>query len=287
MNRFYKYLKSFDSFILDYSKLIGKILSVFAVLVFIYKLYTSDLDIKNLEWRLSPNWILWFFVFIISFILNHSLDAYIWRFILQSRVIDISLKEAIQMNWKSLLYSVSTPNRIGEIPARRILLKEHDITSVYKSAGLHYIFKPVTFLLLLVISLYFEKSDSYVLGIILFGFILSCILFVIYKFGRMFIQLIALNILRVISYCLQHIVLLIIFGGVVFDFSTLNSVVFIHSSGALIPHVFGTEIFIKSAVFDLIHINQLSWGIFTFSLFILWVINIIIPALVALGFKKI
>ena len=72
MNRFYKYLKSFDSFILDYSKLIGKILSALAVLVFIYKLYMSDLDIYNLEWKLSPNWILWFILFIVSFILNHS-----------------------------------------------------------------------------------------------------------------------------------------------------------------------------------------------------------------------
>lgn len=284
MNRFYKYLKSFDSFILEYSKLLNRIFSLFAILVILYKLiYTSFT--YSIFWDLSFDYTLWLGL-LVCFWINHLLDAFIWRYVLLNDGIHISIKKALKINWKSLLFSISTPSRIGEIPARRLLLEEYNATDVYKSASTHFIFKPISFLVLFLLSLVWWKWQVYFLYIIL-G--LAFVVIVCYTFMyslRTYIHLIILNSIRVISYCIQHGMIILLLGISDLTLESLNLFVFIHSLGALIPHIMGTEILMKSALYELIHINLLSWESFTCSLFILWVMNIVLPALIALGLKR-
>lgn len=285
MHRFYKYLKSFDSFILQYSKPIGRILSVLAIGIIVYKIRGLNLEEYHLNLEFTLSWEICLGL-ILFFTLNHGLDAYIWRYVLSRGSISLSMKEALIMNWNSLLFALATPNRVGEIPARRLMLKNYDLMSVYKQASIHYLFKPFTFFLLILFSLYginFESS-FFEFSIVING-MLAAVFFGFNK-SRMTIKLVGLNSLRVLCYCIQHGLILMALNGVQIDFSTINSILFIHSSGALLPHVFGTEVFIKSVIFHFFENIQLSWISFTASLVLLWIMNIVLPALIALGLKK-
>lgn len=285
MHRFYKYLKSFDSFILQYSKPIGRILSVLAIGIIIFKISGLNIADYHLNLDINLSWVIWLGL-LLFFTLNHGLDAYIWRYILSRGYISISIKEALIMNWNSLLFALATPNRVGEIPARRLMLKKHDLITVYKQAGIHYLFKPLTFFILVLFSLYgiyFESSFSE-LSLAIIGMLF--VVFFRFPKSRMTIQLIGLNSLRIMSYCIQHGLILMILNGIEIDFKALQSILFIHSSGALVPHVFGTEVFIKSVIFNFSENIQLSWISFTVSLALLWIMNIVLPALIALGLKK-
>lgn len=282
MNRFYKYLKSFDSFVLEFSKPIGRIFSSLAIMLFVFRFIEFDFSI--LRFKISYDIILWIGLLCLFFI-NHGLDAFIWRYILTKANITISMKDALKMNWRSLLIGIATPSRIGEIPARRLLLSEYNLEDVYKSASIHYLFKPTSFVILCLFGLLGYYFEFYYWHVLLLVFILL-IGFYIFPYYRMSVKLIGLNILRVISYCIQHMFILMIFMGFVFKCNHLNTFVFIHSSGAIIPHVFGTEVFIKSIVYDLIHLNHLSWLNFTVSLFLLWIMNIVLPGLIGVILKK-
>ena len=284
MNRFYKYLKSFDSIILQYSKPIGQILSLSALLIFIYKISQVNLGDLNINIDGIVSW--WGVLgVLLCFGINHSLDAFIWRFILRDNDIHISLKEALIMNWRSLLFAIATPSRIGELPARRIFLNNQDLKLSYKSAGIHYVFKPLTFLMLFVMGFGVVKYGDqisliyWVIGLI---FMIGLVL----KKYRLVFKLILLNSLRVFSYCLQHGFILVVLYNIQVSLDSLFVLIITHSSGALIPHIFGTEIFIKSLIYDFVGINKLTWVSFTFSLFLLWCMNIMLPALIALGLKK-
>lgn len=285
MNRFYKYLKSFDSFILQFSKPLGWILSVLALGIILYRFSQFEYGSSDFSFTLNLNSVIGFGL-VLFFCINHGLDGYIWRLILKKGNIEISLINAVKMNWSSLLLGLATPSRIGEIPARRLLLKNHDYKIVYKQAGLHYLFKPLTFLFLLVISTIGIYWINIIYQVLISCGVLGVLLFILIPSLRFTIQVIGLNILRICSYCIQHLLLLSALNA--FDFGVLEfvNVVFIHSSGALVPHVFGTEVFIKAVIFDLIQFNQLSWFMFTLSLMVLWIMNIVLPALLALGFKK-
>lgn len=284
MNRFYKYLKSFDSIILQYSKPIGQILSVSALLIFVYKI--SQINLSDLNTNLSEtvNWwgVLGVFV---CFTLNHSLDAFIWRFTLKDNGIHISLKDALIMNWRSLLLAIATPSRIGELFARRMLLNKQDLKQSYKSAGIHYIFKPLTFLMLFIISFSSIKYGNQI-SPIYWGTGLILIIGLALKKYHMVLKLTLFNSLRVFSYCLQHGFVLVALYNIQIRLDNFFVLLVTHSSGALIPHVFGTEIFIKSIIYNFVGINKLTWVSFTFSLFLLWCMNIMLPALISLGFKK-
>lgn len=285
MNRFYKYLKSFDSTLLEYSKVIGKVLPVLAIIIFVYKLSHLDIDSLQIEFELSRSIYLWL-VLLLCFIINHVLDAIIWRYILVKEGIVISIKAAMYMNWKSLLYSISTPSRIGEIPARRLLLKAKNDIKVYKSASIHYVFKPISFLFAFGLSYIIWKDHLSIINVLLIGSVSAIILNLLIPSIRKYVYLVVLNIFRIITYSIQHGVIVMLLGLFTIKFKLINIFVLIHSLGALIPHVFGTEIFMKSAIYELIDINLLSWESFVLSVSLLWIMNIVLPALIALGLKK-
>lgn len=285
MNRFYKYLKSFDSFILQFSKPLGWVFSILALGVILYKFSQFEYGSSDFNIQLNLNPSIGFGL-IFFFCINHGLDGYIWRLILKKGNIKVSVINAVKMNWSSLLLGLATPSRIGEIPARRLFLKDEDYKTVYKQAGLHYLFKPLTFFFLLVIStisLYFGHITYHIL---VSFFILFFLLLVLMSPLRFTLQVVGLNILRICSYCIQHLFILSFLNSINFRLTDFINVIFVHSSGALVPHVFGTEVFIKAVIFDLIQFNQLSWFMFTLSLMILWIMNIVLPALFVLGFKK-
>ncbi len=285
MNRFYKYLKSFDSTLLDYSKVIGRVLPVLAIIIFSYKFSQLDVDSLDIEIVLSHSIYLWL-ILLLCFIINHVLDAIIWRYILVKEGITISIKEALYMNWKSLLYSISTPSRIGEIPARRILLKAQNDIKVYKSASIHYVFKPISFLFTFGLSYVVWKDHLSIIHILLIGSVFVILLYLLIPSIRKYVYLVVLNIFRIITYSVQHGIIVMILGLFTIKFKLVNVLVLIHSLGALLPHIFGTEIFMKSAIFELIDINLLSWESFVLSVILLWIMNIVLPALIALGLKK-
>ncbi|MGB0869023.1 MAG: hypothetical protein ACPGSD_05460 [Flavobacteriales bacterium] len=263
---------------MKWSKPISWVCSVLSLIFVIYTLGSSNLSFSSLKVDYNISWISGF-GFFLFFGLNHTLDALVWKSILNKEQIQISTKKALMMNWKSLLFSIITPNRIGEIFKRRMLMPHVDPKLTYRLASVHYVFKPITFVLLFLLSWIFLYDYTYGIWCLMFS-----VCFLVF-FRSIYSKLIFLNSLRVLSYCMQHLFLLGLISITINEIGFLH-IVHIHSSGALIPHVFGTEIFMKSALFKFLNPHWVNWHLFTLSLTLLWLTNIAIPAFVSLMFKS-
>lgn len=262
---------------LQWSKPIMWFSSLFALVFFFWTLAEKSIPFESLtHFSFSSHY--YVFLILIFFFINHITDAFIWKKILKRSSINLSIIGSLKMNWKSLLLSITTPNRVGEVFMRRLLLKKTSLKLSYQSAGIHFIFKPITFSLLFFISwLSYTYSTYFLLGFL-------CLMFIGYYYKVIYLDLIALNSIRILSYCIQHVFILKYLGVSAF-LHELFVVVNIHSSGALIPHLFGTEILIKLSLFELSSQQWTSWNVFTISLLILWLMNILVPSLIALSFK--
>ncbi|MGB0428139.1 MAG: hypothetical protein ACPGEC_04355 [Flavobacteriales bacterium] len=278
MHKLHKYLNSFDQFALRYKKPIGIFVAVLAILLLAYKLISESQNERlslNFDWNFTAIAIGFL---VITFLLNHLLDALVWKSILSSNQIYISLLKSLSINWKSIFYSVSTPANLGEIVARRLYLDQENKTKVYKASGLHYVLKSVAYALLCLLLLTY-----YFLGLLAFVLMIISIVLLSFYFKKSKILLFtSLNVIKTLIYSFQHLILIYVcFSIQVFEFQNLMNISFIHSFTALIPSWFASNLVLKTLMFPMLSFS-ISFAQFGFSVFLLWLINICVPAFCSL-----
>lgn len=290
MKDFNSYIQFFDSFITKHLKVIKVIFSLITFVIFsfyFYKNRVSFLQINNLiNWdKLSFTFI---FYLILCFFATHFLDALLWKKILDYTTNKkISVYKSFVMNWKTLAVSISTPGRIGEIPYRKILLGNEGLSlKNYKSATRFFIIKPITFLYFLLISityLWLPEYIMYLLPVYLFLILVTIKLVLSLSIFKS-IKLILINSLRVFSFCALHFLILQLFCINKLEFINFIHLIFVHSVGAIIPPIFGSDILLKSTLPEIFSFD-LPFSIFSFSVLSIWFINIFIPTIIGLFLK--
>jgi hypothetical protein len=286
MQVFYKYLKSFDLFLIKYAKWLKLASALATILLFVYFLDKNWESFNQISTILRWEDFYWlhFLILLILFIFNHLFDALLWRKILKKvSNIHISLLTCWRMNWKTLSVSIATPGRIGEIPFRRILIDRYAKEKPYSSAIQMFVIKPLSFGFIAILSVSLVNLGWYnalTIPVLVVALILGLHYFLKITYGSL-LQFLGINFLRVLSFCAMHFVILDILTAKSLSFYAYLSILLTHSIGSFIPNAMGSEVLLKASIGELLNFD-FPFSVFTLSLLLLWVLNIFIPVLVGL-----
>ncbi len=240
----------------------------------------------------------WMLAILILAGFHHLSDAFIWKSILAERN-TIKLVKALQMNWTSLAYSFYSPNRIMDVPSKVLLLDSLDSDFKWKSATLYNFLKPVSTLLLGLVTVSLLYGDFWLAILVLLILVLIFAFLPQLRFLQQFrsyisywsyskiIQLIGLNWLRLVTLSLEHVFILLLLG---FEFPVLDLfyyLILIHTIITFIPQMAGTEIFAKGYL--CMYYLQMEVGqeiLLSTAVLVLWIINVLFPVLIGLTNQK-
>ncbi|MCO6498985.1 MAG: flippase-like domain-containing protein [Vicingus serpentipes] len=258
---------------------------------------------------------------IIAFLLlffNWGMEAYKWRFLMNG-IENISFFTAFKLTITAITIGIITPNRIGEIPGRVLLLnnKDHFSSAILKTAIGAFSQLIITFILgtiavFFTIELYqLHLNSIYVkVGLLLITVLLLLAYFLhqplkafFYKIpylrnkkwldglqdftSKQLLYILFLSGLRYFLFSLQYYLILLAFGV---NFNSYNAVLLIplcFMVTSLVPTLLISEIGVRGSVallvFGIITNNEIA---IVFSSVLLWLINVATPALIGLFFMK-
>ncbi len=301
----YKYLKIYEDFGSKSLDLLRYIFSFLALTFVIIELKQAIGlgHIETLKTQLTVHFeLVWLFgTFVFAFI-HHWSDAKVWQSIIATKR-KFPLLLALRMNWTSLAYSFYSPNRLLDIPSKVLLLEDMDRAFKWYAAGLYNVLKPsATFYIGLAALSLLLGYWWLTLGLVIVGpFVLLWIKDKLEKseFLRdrisleervgdsLFLELLGLNLIRIVSLALQHAGILFLLG---FQFpveSLLMYLLIIHTVVTFLPQVAGTEIFVRSYLcFYFLELDSGHELVLASSVLVLWTMNIMLPAVIGLFVQK-
>ena len=293
--------------IYKYFNLVIKVLIGVTALAFIVFKLRDGLD-NNIEYLISAEIGYYYIVFCLFLMfVNWGIETFKWQFLI-NRLVSISFLQAFKMVLTGITVSIVTPNRVGEIPGRVLLLNESEntkdlvwlttmgafaqlvVTLVVGLIGLyftiHFFVNYITSNAILVISVFVVL----IIGLFLFFQKILKLLnkFKFFKrigankssqlsFLHLFLTLL-LSVLRYLVFCLQYWLILMAFSIDLNYNLMLIPVCFLIASS--IPTILLSEIGVRSsvAIFVFGMVSENVMGIVLASL-LLWIINIALPSL--------
>ena len=276
---------------------------------FVNPLYSQLFQISHIHYIIIASLLLFF---------NWGIEAYKWRFLMKD-IENISFFTAFKLTITAITIGIITPNRIGEIPGRVLLLnnKNQFAAAILKTGIGAFSQLIITFILgtiavFFTIELYqFHLNFIYVkVALLLITILLLLVYFLhqllkefLYKipylrkkkwldglegftFNQLF-YILFLSGLRYFFFSLQYYLVLLAFGV---NFNSYNAVLLIplcFMITSVIPTLLISEIGVRGSVallvFGIITNNEIA---IVFSSVLLWVINVAAPALIGLFFMK-
>lgn len=251
-------------------------------------------------------------------IINWSLEAYKWK-LLVSKYELISLKNAIKSVFAGISVGIFTPNRIGEIGGRALLLKKENRIKSMSSSILGSISQSVVTFIFGILSLFsgllFYSNQfnlflsSNFIAIMLLMSVLTIIVLLIYfninRFSALFekksflrkysthfnfiktytkfelFEILSYSFFRYIIYVTQFFLLLIFFETEISVFEAYISISITYLIVSLIPSIVLADLGIRGTV------SLFIIGLFTSSetgiipaAFLIWLINLVLPSIV-------
>ncbi|MCT4664729.1 MAG: hypothetical protein N4A45_05805 [Flavobacteriales bacterium] len=284
MNIFYKYLHSFDRLFSKNVKWIQWILLALSFFLF-YQYFDqawNKWEQTKINW--SPSFSIFFFIGFF-WLIHHALETYLWIAVVKkSSRKTLSFKQALVMNWKALVMSLSTPFRVAEIPFRKKYLESLGIQkSQYQSVLQLFFIKPLFYVFVLGTVLLFSFQGIWV--------ILGCFFLLVSIFATIFLfqkqkfwDIWIINLLRVLAYFGIHTFILSLMLPDIVFLELLKPIGLVHSASSFLPHFAGTDIIFKTALQSFLKLG-IDFKLFSMSLVILWILNIFIPSIVGLFLK--
>ncbi len=301
----YKYLKIYEELGSKAIEVFRYIFSSLALVFVIFKLKDSfsTVQMEVLVENLGHYFTVPLFVCCLLFAgLHHWSDGVVWQRILQVRI-NISIYQAIKMNWTSLAYSFYSPNRLLDIPSKVLLLEGLESKFKWYAATGYNLLKPISTFLLGFLALLLLNPQWLILGSVSIMVLSLLIVFLIRSGNLPFVEkwkimgdlwsgsrlagLLGLNMIRIVSLSLQHTCILMLLG---FNFPLIDlllHLILIHTVVTFLPQIAGTEIFAKT--FLCIYFLNLTSGqevVLTSAVLLLWCMNVLIPVLFGLIYQK-
>ena len=298
-----------------YINLLGRILiGIFAIWIIVVKLQ-DELINTVIENSLHVQFELLFFTFILLF-LNWGIEAFKWSYAIRP-IQKINFITAFKLTITGITIGLITPNRLGEIPGRAILLnnkkKLKDLV-VKTSVGsfsqlivtflfgtiatfftLHFFQFPISsnyvyaflivFTLLLLLAYFYNQTIKKILYRIPF-FKRTKLLKALDSFTfNELVVILLLSSIRYIVFAIQYYFVLLALGIEFRTFSELLLIPFCFLITSTIPTILISEIGVRGSValFVFGAISDHTLSILTASI-LLWLINIALPALFGLFF---
>jgi uncharacterized membrane protein YbhN (UPF0104 family) len=299
-NKLYKYIN-----------LLLRITIGIATLWFIYtKLKTHFLLNLQKLFGNEINYILIFIAFLMLF-LNWGIEAVKWKYSI-SRTEKISIFKAFKLTITGVTLGLITPNRIGEIPSRALLLNRNLFKEITLKTSVASFSQLIITLFVgsvgLFLTLHHFNINLFILLVVLIisTLILLLIYFKVNKIEKLFyrikyfrenktfrglsefssielINILLMSLLRYIVFYIQFYIILYAFGIPLTSMSDfmLISVCFMFAS--FIPTILISEIGVRGtvAIFVFGTISDLEFQIIMASI-LLWLINVALPALLGL-----
>ena len=279
---------------------------------------SNSLDFSSIFLNIKSKYLIILSVFCMMF-LNWFIESYKWRFMI-GKLEQISLTTSLRAIFSGITVSSFTPNRIGEYGGRVFCLESCNriqavvITVLGSMAQLltTLMFGSLAFCLLhdsintkLFFSLEFEISTNILLLIFLINFLLLFLFFKVsifvdyfdrfkyFSFLKKYTSVLSkfsskelafvffLSIIRYFVFSLQFLILLNVFDVNISFYTSMLSIMLIFLFMTLTPTVAITEIGVRGSVALLvlgIFSNNIV-GILS-STVVLWIINLIIPAII-------
>ncbi len=302
INKSYKYINLLLRFV------IGAI-----AVYFIYTRIEEDFLIHF--YKIEPNKINLFIlgIVLLLMILNWGIEAVKWRYTIRS-VIDISVLKAFKLIFSGITLGFLTPNRIGEIPARALLLNKGNVIEITLKTIVASFSQLLITLLFGVLGFCLTfKNFSYISNPIVWVMILSLgllLLLMVYfrtsklesifnrftfiKKNELFrgllgfsiidlLYILLLSLLRYIIFSIQYYLVLKAFGVYLSDISSIFLIPVCFMVASFIPTILISEIGIRGSValFVFGTVSNMDIQIILASM-VLWLINIALPTLLGL-----
>jgi uncharacterized membrane protein YbhN (UPF0104 family) len=290
------------------------LIGIFAIWIIVLKL--DDYFLKyNFKDNLDVQFGLIFIVFLLLFI-NWGLEAFKWQYVIGS-IQKINFLKAFKLTITGITIGLITPNRIGEIPGRALLLnnKENLKDLVVKTSVGAFSQLIITFSLgtiaasFLLSSFNFPFNSNYILSLLIgitfflliFYFYNNILKNVLYKIPFFKNQqllsaletfnvkelaiVLVISLLRYIIFSVQYYLILQAFGLTFSSYTKILLIPFCFLITSSIPTIVISEIGVRGSValfvFGIISDNNLA--ILSASV-LLWVMNVALPALFGLFF---
>jgi len=281
----------------------------------IYEELTNSLNYRNSK--------LYLFIVLLLFPINWGLEIIKWKLLIK-KVEDISYSLAIKCVLSGVAVSLFTPNRIGEFGGRIFHLKKADrVKSILISLFSNYskiiviiLFGSISFIVLpFIIEENIISKTSYIFYLLLFIILFfNLFIFSIYfgsshlsnilKKSKIFkkynqylnvfnqyskkelLIILILSALRYLTFSLQFYFILKVFNVTTSLISGLSIISLTFFINSIIPNFILTEPIVRgqiaNSLFSLLNLNMLN-NVTTAS-FVLWIINLALPAIVGLFF---
>jgi len=286
----------------------------------IYKLTTSS----NLDYfieYLSDLDLIYFFILLevlILMLVNWSIEAFKWKTIL-SKFEKIDFRTAILSVFQGVTFGIFTPNRVGELGGRLLILKNENRTKGLSAGILGSVSQLIIIFVFgiisssLILNLLLKKSEQVNSGfaILIYCCIIIFTAFIIYSFFNLskvfnflkkfpfinkfekhisfiseytkneIFKILNYSLFRYSIYILQYYLLLRFFGVDLTFFEAFTSISVTFFVVTLIPSIVLVDLGIRgSAALFFIGLFSTSEAGIISSAFCLWLINLVIPAII-------
>jgi uncharacterized protein (TIRG00374 family) len=245
--------------------------------------------------------------------LNWGIEAVKWRYSIK-KVQKVSIFKAFKLTITGITLGLITPNRIGEIPSRALLLNKNSFKEITLKTLVASFSQVLITFLLGVIGLVFTinsfnfgiKPTILLVGLVTVTLVLFLIYFKVNKFEKLFnkikffrekeifkalsefssnelINLLLMSFLRYIVFSFQFYIILYAFGISLVSINEIMLISVCFMFASFIPTIFISEIGIRGvvAVFVFGTISDLALQIVMASIS-LWIINVALPALLGI-----
>ncbi len=277
--------------------------------------------IELFQKSISPDvWLLLVVVFILMFV-NWAFEARKWQRLI-NKIDTVSFSDSYKAIFCGVTYSVFTPNRIGEYAGRLFYIRNTNVwraivVTLIGSLGqiLATLLMGAVALIIFVLKFPAVHHHSFWLQTVWVFFAVALLVFVLlfyfnirlfeqqlervlwlrkwiaylkvirhYSYSELLVIL-NLSILRYITFTLQYLLLLTLFGVGVSWVNGCVMIALIFLVQTIIPSIAIAELGIRGSValFFLSYVSNNEWGILS-AAFSLWLVNLIIPAIIGLWF---
>lgn len=284
-------------------------IGVLAVGFIYYRLKDEFVDQLQFLRLSSINYILLFIVLILMFF-NWGIESIKWKFAIK-KIENITFVKAFKYTLTGITFSLLTPNRIGEIPARALLLNKNKLTELILKTIVSSYSQLLITLFLGSISLVFTinyfklafSSTFIIVGLSSFTILLGLIYFQVNSFENYFnrfeyfkkrqlfsalstftrkelFKILALSFLRYLVFFLQFFLVLKAVGVNISNFQEIMLIPLCFMITSCIPTLLISEIGVRGSVALFIFgvVSDMEIEIILASI-LLWLINVAVPAL--------